>query len=121
MVTFTAIEKPDGSIQRFQWAVARMVTFTGTANKKDTAKLVSVGCCPDGHFHQIIFLLLLSFGFQWAVARMVTFTFSSPIFKILSKFQWAVARMVTFTPMALLVGYIITVSVGCCPDGHFHP
>ena len=76
-----------------------MVTFTLELLISEGWRPVSVGCRPDGHFHQrMADLSLPDIVFQWAVAQMVTFTF---IFRrgigIFKMFQWAVAQMVTFT------------------------
>ena len=105
----------------FQWAVARMVTFTFIFYRMYTSRRVSVGCCPDGHFHKLsqdIYGTPYCFSgllpgwslsqlshipvdlpkeFQWAVARMVTFTRVKQGERNPYEFQWAVARMVTFT------------------------
>ena len=124
--------RPDGHFHRkgvesqqynsmFQWAVARMVTFT------------------PWHYYVIHKLL-----FQWAVARMVTFTLDRLKKNESLPFQWAVARMVTFTYRWVMLrkwtkcfsglspGWSLSpfkytgcprsnrVSVGCRPDGHFH-
>ncbi len=49
---FHFIDNPVNLFEKmFQWAVARMVTFTHRISRKQRYKRVSVGCRPDGHFH----------------------------------------------------------------------
>ena len=97
MVTFTPVPISSVNFFEFQWAVARMVTFTKYYH-------------PWG---EVI-------PFQWAVARMVTFTQMTAQDVLQQWFQWAVARMVTFTNLKTEYSKSLMVSVGCRPNGHFH-
>ena len=109
----------------FQWAVARMVTFTGVVATDRQGKCFS-GLSPEWSLSLVLRTMKLQItcfsglspewslsphsncpicllsGFQWAVARMVTFTELSPIEKTIKVFQWAVAQMVTFTEIGCM-------------------
>ena len=134
----------DSVLLKFQWAVARMVTCTDSGVEIPGTCTVSVGCRPDGHLYgqQTVydFELYVSVGCRpdghlyqkgyGNASAPASFSGLSPGWSLVlpfdeagdsvGMFQWAVARMVTCTLRNISKNNMLSVSVGCRPDGHLY-